>query len=362
MTDAVIANVALLLRVFLVGGFFLLLPRITRRGLLFGVYVGEAQCDGEPARRLLSRWYGGCKTLMVVSLAVGLGISFAGWPVAGNLTGTAVLLLGGLGLYLQAYSGARDLVPPAAERQAAVSAAPLTAGDAKGVGLARLVLGICVVMSVAAFAYALSKYEGPWSGRPFIAIMYVPSMNLVVSPFVALFAMLTATAKRSLRGGTDGQSMEAQDLFRTTMTRLLSWTALLTGTFMTILSVQITRLQLAEIGSLGAEIWWFATLLLVCLLGSLIWLVRRYGQGGALLEQGTVEAPLTNGLADNTRWVWGLFYVDKDDPSVMVEKRFGLGYALNYGNPTAIAIVATLVVLLLSLIALGLFGELVGGT
>ena len=43
-----------------------------------------------------------------MSLVVGLGISLAGGPVAGNLTGTAILLLGGLGLYLRLYSTAED--------------------------------------------------------------------------------------------------------------------------------------------------------------------------------------------------------------------------------------------------------------
>ena len=52
-------------------------------------------------------------------------------------------------------------------------------------------------------------------------------------------------------------------------------------------------------------------------------------------------------------WVRGLFYVDRDDPSIMVEKRFGLGYTLNYGNHSVL-IVATFLLLSLGLIALGL--------
>ena len=79
------------------------------------------------------------------------------------------------------------------------------------------------------------------------------------------------------------------------------------------------------------------------------------------MERGTAEAPLTNGLADNTHWAWGLFYVDRNDPSIMVEKRFGLGYTLNYGNRKAILIVVSFVVLSLSLVVLGLIATLSGG-
>jgi uncharacterized membrane protein len=63
---------------------------------------------------------------------------------------------------------------------------------------------------------------------------------------------------------------------------------------------------------------------------------------------------LTNGLADNTNRYWGVFYVNRNDPSIMVEKRFGIGYTMNYGNPTAVLIVVTFLALTRGLTALGL--------
>jgi uncharacterized membrane protein len=301
---------------------------------------------------------------MVLSLLVGLGISWTGRPVAGNLTGTAVLLLGGLALYLRFYFRARRLAPPAVAKQAEEAAAPLLGGKSKGVTLAKFVLGICLLAAVATFVYAIVSYEDMSAGS-FAAIMFVPSLNLALSPFLALLALLTANAKRSIRGGSGGRSVEAQDAFRSTITNMFSWTALLLCAFMTLLSVQIIRIiriGFSEISSLGVGILVGAGIVIAFLyFGNLIRIMKRYGQGGALMERGSAEAPLTNGLADNARWVWGLFYVDRDDPSIMVEKRFGIGYTLNYGNRTAILIVATFFVLSLSLIALSLFGTLIGG-
>ena len=360
MSEAAIANLALAFRVLLVGGILLMLPRITRRGLLFGAYVGEDLVDRDAARRLRGSWYRGCVILMLLSLLVGLGISVAGRPVAGSLTGTAVLLLGGLALYLPFYFRARKLAPPAAARQAEWPAAPLLGGEPKGVGLAKLALGICLLAAVATFVYAIVSYKA-MSSRFFAAVMFVPSVNLVLSPFLALIALLTATAKRSIRGGSGGRSVEAQDAFRATMANVTSWTALLIGGFMAVLSVQVVRIGLSEIRSFGVGVWVLAGIVFVVIFGNLIRIVKGYGQGGALLEEGAIETPLTNGLADNARWVWGLFYVDRDDPSIMVEKRFGIGYTLNYGNRTAILIVATFLVLSFSLIALGLIATLIEG-
>ncbi|MFH1765477.1 MAG: hypothetical protein ABIF09_14915 [Gemmatimonadota bacterium] len=100
MREPVVVNLFLTVRVLLVGGILLVLPRISRKGLLFGVYVGEEFVKGDGVRKLLGRWRRACLIVMAVSLFVGLAISFAGYPVPGNLTGTAVLLLAGVGLYL----------------------------------------------------------------------------------------------------------------------------------------------------------------------------------------------------------------------------------------------------------------------
>jgi hypothetical protein len=365
MGEAAVVNLALMLRVLLVGGIFLILPHITRKGLLFGVYVGEGYADRAAARRLLGDWHRGFVILMVVSLLVGFGISLAGRPVAGNLTGTAILLLGGLGLYLRFHSTARGLALPVTEEQAKKATAPLVGGEPKGAGLAKLALGLCLLTSLAAFVYAVVSYEGLWSDRSFVAVMFAPSLNLILSPSLALLALLTANAKRSVRGGSGGRSVEAQDAFRAAIANACSWLALLICAFMTILSVQILRIRISGTSSLGGGFWLMvgvmAGVVIVFSLFNLIRILKRYGQGGALIERASVDAPLTDGLADNVHWVWGLFYVDRDDPSIMVEKRFGIGYTFNYGNRTAILIVATFLVLFLSLIALGLFGTLAGG-
>ena len=65
-------NVVTVVRAVLVGGILLVIPRITRRGLVFGAYVGEEAADGELARRLNRTWLVGCIVLTLVAMIVGL--------------------------------------------------------------------------------------------------------------------------------------------------------------------------------------------------------------------------------------------------------------------------------------------------
>ena len=48
-------------------------------------------------------------------------------------------------------------------------------------------------------------------------------------------------------------------------------------------------------------------------------------------------------------WVLGLFYVNREDPSLFIENRFGFGYTVNFGNPKAVALFLAFILLVLGL-------------
>ena len=65
-----------------------------------------------------------------------------------------------------------------------------------------------------------------------------------------------------------------------------------------------------------------------------IWVSLHYGQAGGRLAG---ELRSSDGVArdDDEHWALGIFYVNRDDPSIFVPKRFGSGWTLNCGCPTA---------------------------
>jgi uncharacterized membrane protein len=69
------------------------------------------------------------------------------------------------------------------------------------------------------------------------------------------------------------------------------------------------------------------TLALAAMAGFLVNLIRA-GQGGSRLAPAAATADRT----PDSCWKWGLIYVNPADPSILVEKRFGIGYTINFGN------------------------------
>lgn len=50
---------------------------------------------------------------------------------------------------------------------------------------------------------------------------------------------------------------------------------------------------------------------------------------------------------DDRYWKLGMFYVNKNDPSIFVEKRYGIGYTVNFGRIESILMFAALIVIII---------------
>lgn len=49
----------------------------------------------------------------------------------------------------------------------------------------------------------------------------------------------------------------------------------------------------------------------------------------------------------------GAFYINRDDPSIFVEKRFGIGYTINFGNPKAVALLVAFLAIIAFVAVIG---------
>lgn len=349
------------LETLLAGGFYLLLPRITRRGLLFGVYVGEEAAAGERARRLTAAWTRAMAIVTLGSLVLGIGgAALLRRPILGVLS-IVLLLVFSFGLYLWAYRAAKELAP-AGPAPAAVA---LLDDDRPRSWLPHATLVLAVACGLLGLAYAAFSYPSlparipthfrlsgapdAWSTKSLGSVLLLPMIGLVQGFGLGLLCVLMTHAKRAVRLGDGGASLAAQHAFRRAVTLFLCGVTTIVSAMLLLITVFSIRTGLG----LSAGMPWIVpalagVLLVVTLVGALI-LALRYGQGGARLEGAAAGAPLTDGLADNRHWLLGMIYVNRHDPSILVERRFGLGYTINLGNWKAVAALAGFLLLTIGL-------------
>ena len=145
---------------------------------------------------------------------------------------------------------------------------------------------------------------------------------LAMHAFVCL--LLTASALGVLhwsrRISVSGPSAAAERQFRRRIILLM-----LTAEYFTIMPPAFSLLQAP---ALAMKLWSVALLVTVF---AFVLSLMRAGQGGTRLM--TVGGrPIGDRTAD-ARWIGGLIYFNPTDPALLVEKRMGIGWTLNFGNP-----------------------------
>lgn len=97
----------------------------------------------------------------------------------------------------------------------------------------------------------------------------------------------------------------------------------------------LSNLQLSIIHpEMGSALWVMAAVVgfLVLVLGAVAVYAFKVLKSGDSVQ----ELPADPGIIDvddDRRWKAGVIYFNKNDPSIMVEKRFGIGWTVNFGNP-----------------------------
>ncbi|MDA8441452.1 MAG: DUF5808 domain-containing protein [Peptococcaceae bacterium] len=163
----------------------------------------------------------------------------------------------------------------------------------------------------------------------------IPIIQLLLG---LLFLGMNFAISRSKRQGGVGDiasGLKKDRAFQIIMSKTLFWIGLFT-------MLLFGTIQLAMLQILGRKFTIIAPVVfLLAILAIVTYWITKVGQGGSRMSGGKVTTSKL--VEDDSRWILGVFYYNKSDPSFFVEKRFGLGYTVNFGNPRSwLAIVALL--------------------
>lgn len=321
------------------------LPRLTRPDIYFAVTVAEEFRNSTRGRFILRRYRLGL-----------IGASALTLPLLGAIALTPALplaplaILLQLGAYFSVFYHARRLVLPH-------SLAPTTIREAQVGGRKRRIPGGWVAASgpFALLAACAGYLYTQWQQIPPRLVIHwnvqgqpdgwaVRSLDTVFLPLlVGAVILLSLTLllygmahwlRPIYAGGSQG---EHESRFRRTASIMLLvveyWIALLFSWLM-------IRPLLPD--------WLQRPPVVIAMIPGLIAVavtavLMRLGQGGTrIASPESPESAATKPVGDRTEdrfWKLGVFYFNRNDPSVMVEKRFGLGYTVNFAHPVAWAII-----------------------
>jgi Family of unknown function (DUF5808)/Protein of unknown function (DUF1648) len=349
-------TLALALPPALIGLMAWITPHLTRPDLFFGVTVQPWLRSTPEGRGVVRRYRLWIAANTLIALGIVFGLRNVSAPL-GSLLGTAWQILGGYAVY----AGARHWVLPHSTAPTTLREADIALRGGTGLpGGGSLHLGPYVLLAAAAIYlqthwdtlpqrypihWGLDGRPNGWSSRTTMGVFSPLLVGLLVTTTVLLTAILMQRRTRPIQ--VTGAPGHAERRFR----RAIGW----------LLLAAAYQATLSAIGAAFLPLWDTPTwrplnppVVVGLTIGSGILVIlfalilASMGQGGSRLVHAAPPhpgAPVPPPIGDRTPdscWKGGVFYYNPDDPALWVEKRFGIGYTLNFAYLSAWLIMAAL--------------------
>jgi len=322
-----------------------MLPHVSPPGVLFGVTVGRTVAEG-PGGAEAVRLY---RTVLVSGVLAPVLL----WGMGLSRGSLGLLLVAALSLapeiivaYLVGHfraralhpDGARSTAPPVARTEDVPPPAEAARPPEARSGLRTLLGALPYLILLVSTLWLLRVYPdlpdpfpvhtGPngepdrWAPKSPTVVFLVPAGGLLLLLFLELIRRLLRSARLARAGTYAGWGARSVD-------EVLLVAQLFIGLVLATVSLGTAGVVPASVllgVAVGAPL-----ALLVFLLG---WVAR-------LARERRRWPVVGDGLPDSA-WKLGLFYVNPGDPALMVPRRFGIGWTLNFARPGAWALLVLL--------------------
>lgn len=367
MSDSMVLVIVMSLTLVVTGGAMALTPNLSDPTVPMGVRVPSSRIHDPAVQRAVSRFRRLCLALTVVALLLVIP-----WHTLGALL---LLLFGLMAACMGAFAWTRRDIIAAKREQGWYAGVPVrlvapigretgTPPPVWGLHVPAILVGV-VVLVVSAVRYPSLPDPYPthwnaagdidaWAPKSWGTVLFPGLLTLGLAALIAVVASLAARGRLRLTPHLGAWTPSADQ-----QVRVARRVQLLLGV-VNLLSVVMTGttalLAVFEVNAhaVSALNWAFGILLVAVVVGFLVSIVRLRRQSAETLtsrprEGGEAPAgdtrPPTRADADRAEapdddalWWGGMFYVNRDAPSLFVPRRAGSGFDLNLGNPWGLGI------------------------
>ena len=187
-----------------------------------------------------------------------------------------------------------------------------------------------------------------WRSKTYFTALSLPLIMLMMQ--CMMWGIVDSIKRSAIKLAVNRKAESLEDQLKSR--KYMSWSLMLVSYTLTIL---FTVLQLSNIYpsiAEGNKLLPLFILYLVIILGSLLAYAWKKRQLRVKFEE-NIDSKVMD-LDDDRFWKGGLIYMNKQDPSVFVEKRFGIGWTMNLANPRGYIVIGLplIIILLISIFAL----------
>ncbi len=328
-------------------------PWLSRKNVLFGVVFGSGDIRGNPqAKKIVGRFLWE-SVLLEAALAAfcvffvsGAALEESGAVLVFTLTLLALIALQ-TALYIVANRAMKTIKetvfdPNLARDSITVEVGADAAREQRPVHMAWfLLLLFPVVLSALSAVYYYPAIPDPipthfdaagladgWQAKSAGVVLFPVTMQIVIAAVLFVIGIFMRKAPSSVKGNPG--AAPGYSAFR----RFLTYWLIGFGVIAQINFLLIVLLYAGVAVSIGVWNGVFLALVIVsvAVLIAAFVRMRRRGPQGAVYD-------------DDVKWVGGMFYFNRSDPSLFVEKRVGIGQTLNFAHPAAWIIIGGIVAL-----------------
>ncbi len=330
----------------LTGALFVVMPRLTRPDVFFAVTVSPAFRQTSQGRRVVTNYRLGSLAARLLALAV-LALTARSQLSASWMA--LALLPQVLGTTAAFVTVRRQVLPHAVQPATAREAVVARRRDSIPGGWAVQALPFAVLTASAVILamrwpdlparipvhWGLNGQADRWTDRTLVS-MFAPMAAAGLMCGLMLAVSVGLLRGRRVQATGSAARREARFRWLTMLVLFAAEMMIALGASQVALFLVAPPALLARSFTLLVGAGLAATIILVVLL-------FRLGQGGSSGQEDSAGMAPVGDRTPDSAWKWGLFYVNAQDPALVVEKRFGVGYTFNFGHPVAWVLLAALV-------------------
>lgn len=187
-----------------------------------------------------------------------------------------------------------------------------------------------------------------WTPKSYKLIIQMPAVQLFMTIIMFFSYKIIGWSKQQISASDPKASKVRNKIFRYRWSAYMILMAIGINILFTVGNLSI--LQVIKMSAKTSMIVIF-TITMLIIVSSIVMSVKT-GQGGSKIKVESMdeENEKVQDRDDDKYWkLANSIYVNKDDPAIFVEKRFGIGWTMNFGNTKSIIITVVFIILIIAL-------------